>query len=291
VLQRLRSLASPPAFFLATAPGARAPRLLAEDERHARKVLRLKRGALVIGLDGRGHRWPLRVKSAGAKALELESAGPIEEVPVPGATGSICPWIEVAVSWPRRNRVEPMLSRLAQLGASAILPLDAEQRGPEEVEAAVDPASERSGRIERILREACKQCGRAWLPVIEPARTPAALAEARRGAMLGLLEPRAALAFDTWLRSIRPAPIGPGTRERPIVLVIGPEGGFTSEERKSLKEAGASPLWLGPHVLRVETAAEAAMAIAAAVHATPPSVRDALDLEPEDDVANAELAP
>lgn len=290
-MPRLRSLASPPAFFLATVPGAKAPRLLAEDERHARKVLRLKRGDLVVGLDGSGHRWPLRVRSAGTKGLELESAGPVEEVPVPGASGSSVPWIEVAVSWPRRNRVEPMLSRLVQLGASAILPLDAAQRGPEEVAETVDPGSERAGRMDRILREACKQCGRAWLPVIEPARTPAELGEARQGALLGLLEPRAPLAFDTWLRSIRPAPIGPGTRERPIVLVIGPEGGFTAEERNSLKEAGASPVWLGPHVLRVETAAEAAMAVAAAVHATPPSVRDALDLEADDVDGDAEVVP
>ena len=273
---RVRSAAPPPAFFLASVPGSGAPRLLPEDERHARKVLRLKRGALVIGLDGRGHRWRLQVRSAGPKGLELEEAGAVEEVPAPGASGSSCPWIEVAVSWPRRNRVEPMLSRLVQLGAAAILPLDPEQRGPEEVDDTGAPASERGARLDRVLREACKQCGRAWLPVIEAPRTPDALAEARRGAVLALLDPRGDIPFDTWLRSLRPSPMGPGTRERPIVLVVGPEGGFTETERRSLLETGATPAWLGPHVLRVETAAEAAMAVAVAVHAMPPSARDAL---------------
>jgi 16S rRNA (uracil1498-N3)-methyltransferase len=47
------------------------------------------------------------------------------------------------------------------------------------------------------------------------------------------------------------------------VLVIGPEGGLTEGERDALRDSGASATWLGPHVLRVETAAEAAMAIAA----------------------------
>ena len=54
----------------------------------------------------------------------------------------------------------------------------------------------------------------------------------------------------------------PASREQPLVLVVGPEGGLTEEERGALLEAGAGPVRLGPHVLRIETAAEAAVAIA-----------------------------
>jgi len=199
------------------------------------------------------------VRSLRKGALELEPAGPAELVPAPGEEGSLLPWFEVAVAWPRRNRVEDMVGRLVQLGAAAIRPLTARQRGPEEVRDA-EP------RLERVAREACKQCGRAWLPVFEDALGPAELARQRSKDSIAVLDPSGALPFDTWLRSLRPAPIGPGTRAHPIVLVIGPEGGLAEDEREALLAAGASATWLAPHVLRVETAAEAAMAVAAAVH-------------------------
>jgi len=160
-----------------------------------------------------------------------------------------------------------MVARLVQLGAAAILPLSAELRGPEEV------PEETPERLLRVARESCKQCGRAWMPRFDAARTPGELAVARRQGLLALLDPYGGLPFDTWLRSFQTSPLGVGTEERPIVLVVGPEGGFTAEERAALLEAAATPVWLGPHILRVETAAEAGMAVAAAVHALRPSSR------------------
>jgi 16S rRNA (uracil1498-N3)-methyltransferase len=254
--------ASPPAFFLAADGHSGEPRLRPEDERHAALVLRLVAGDPLVGLDGRGGRHPLRVRTVRKRSLALEPAGPAELVPAPGEAGSDLPWFEVAVAWPRRNRAEGMLDRLVQLGAAAIRPLRARQRGPEEV-------PESGARLERVAREACKQSGRAWLPELEPVLTPAELARFRAEAALAVLDPDAGLALDTWLRSLRPAPIGLGTRARPIVLVIGPEGGLADDERDVFLARGASFAWLGPHVLRVETAAEAAMAVAAVVHGRP----------------------
>ena len=254
-----RLLPTPPAFFLAEPPGERPARLVAEDAEHAIRVLRLRPGDLLLGLDGRGHRWPLRITALGTHEIGLQPAGPGEFVPAPGEAGSMLPWIELAVSWPRRNRIEGMISRLVQLGASAIFPLDARHRGPERVPAKI-PA-----RILKVAREACKQSGRTWVPEFEPACTPQDLVRSRREGALALLDPHGGLSFDTWLRSLQPSPLTHGTRTRPIVLVVGPEGGLTAEERTAFLEAGSSPVWIGPHVLRVETAAEAAMAVAAAV--------------------------
>ena len=254
-----RLLPTPAAFFLAEPPGERPARLVPEEAEHAIRVLRLRSGDLILGLDGLGHRWPLRITALGTSEVGLQPAGPAEFVPAPGEAGSVLPWVEVAVSWPRRNRVEGMVSRLVQLGASVLFPLLAQHRGPERVSAEV-PA-----RIQRVAREACKQSGRTWLPEFEPARTPQDLVRAKKDGALALLDPHGGLSFDTWLRSLQPSPLRHGTRARPIVLVVGPEGGFTAEERTALLEAGASPVWIGPHVLRIETAAEAAMAVAAAV--------------------------
>lgn len=251
-------LPAPPAFFLATPPDESSARLLPEEREHARRVLRLQAGDLVLGLDGRGHRWPLRIVQLSAREIDLEPAGPPEFTPEPGTEGAELPWIEVAVAWPRKTRVDAMVGRLVQLGAAAITPLRAEHRGPE-------PVPKRAHeRHAKLAREACKQSGRTWLPELGDAADVAELVRSRRSGALALLDPRGGLSFDTWLRSL-PASHALGTRARPIVLVVGPEGGFSSEERDLLIEAGASPVWLGPHFLRVETAAEAAMAVAAAV--------------------------
>jgi 16S rRNA (uracil1498-N3)-methyltransferase len=51
-----------------------------------------------------------------------------------------------------------------------------------------------------------------------------------------------------------PAAELPGNLDKPVALVIGPEGGFTADERTQLLQAGCAPLWLGSRILRVETA-------------------------------------
>jgi 16S rRNA (uracil1498-N3)-methyltransferase len=259
-----RSSPRAPAFFLRADADEVAPRLAPEDERHAVRVLRLASGALLHGLDGRGARVPLRVRTVRRDGLELEPAGPKELVPAPGEEGAPLPWFELAVAWPRRNRVDEMVGRLVQLGAACLRPLAARQRGPEELAGFPDR------RLERLAREACKQCGRLWLPEFAPPLAPAALAAEHARAPIAVLDPYTPLALDTLLRSLTPSPLGVGTRARPIVLVVGPEGGLAEDELEPLLSQGASRAWLGPHVLRVETAAEAAMAVAAVVHGRAP---------------------
>jgi 16S rRNA (uracil1498-N3)-methyltransferase len=250
-----------PAFFLAEEGGLEAPCLRDDDAEHALRVLRLGAGDALDGLDGRGNRLPLRIARVERGRAVLAVAGSVASVPEPGQEGSALPWFEVAVGWPRRTRVEDMVGRLVQLGAAAIRPLLCERRGPEE------PPRHPGERLLRVAREACKQSGRLWLPEFGEPLAPRALAEARSSSPIAVLAPRAGLPLDTWLRSLRPSPLGTGTRARPIVLAIGPEGGWAPEELEALEVLGASRVALGPHVLRVETAAEAAMAVAGVVHA------------------------
>jgi len=251
-------MAAPPRFFLAEPPGARPPRLEEAETLHALRVLRLAPGDACIGLDGRGRAWPLRVVAATRRELGLEVTGPAEFEPEPGGLGAPLPFIEVAVAFPRRARAEEMLRRLTQLGAARITPLRARQSGPQ---AAPDQGD---ARWLRLLREVCKQCRRSWLPELAPSLSPLELALARPGEGLALLDPQGGMSLDTWARSLRPAAEGLGTRLRPITLAIGPEGGFDEDERAALFSRGTTAVRVSPHVLRIETAAEAALAIAAA---------------------------
>jgi len=247
-----------PAFFLDGLPDQDgAVRLGPEETEHALRVLRMSPGDPAFGLDGAGGRWPLEVVEAGRRSLQLRTIGARQAEPLAGEPGAPLPWVEVAVAWPRKQRGEEMLGRLVQLGAAAITPVEARHAG------AAPLPDEPPARWERLVREHTKQCGRLWLPTLRPKASCEALAQRLGDAASALLEPGASLSFALWVRSL---PLGPsllGTRARPIVLVVGPEGGLADDERGAFLEAGATPVRLGPHVLRVETAAEAALAVIA----------------------------
>jgi 16S rRNA (uracil1498-N3)-methyltransferase len=237
-------------FLLAIAPDAGRPELRPEDAVHALRVLRLGAGDRILGLDGRGAAWPLAVRAVSAGRIELEPAGEPLREPRPGDAGARLPWIEVRVAWPRAGRPEAMLERLAQLGAMRIVAWVGERSGPHGRHAGA-----RVERLERVLAEACKQCGRLWLPELgAPLEGVAPLAAGVAGAVL---DPAAGDLLGDWAR----AELARGARR--LCLAVGPEGGLSPAELAALGAQGFRAARLGPHVLRIETAAEAALAIVA----------------------------
>ncbi|MEM1245033.1 MAG: RsmE family RNA methyltransferase, partial [Acidobacteriota bacterium] len=108
-------------------------------------------------------------------------------------------------------------------------------------------------RLRRVARSALEQSGRSRLPEVSATSWTDLLESvaSTSAVLLDIQSPDMSrspldLAGDCAerIRSV-PAPL----------LLLGPEGGFTTAERDQLIEAGAHPLWLGPRVLRAETAA------------------------------------
>ncbi|MCZ6596361.1 MAG: RsmE family RNA methyltransferase [Planctomycetota bacterium] len=260
-------------FFLAETPTGSPPRLAPGESAQVR-ARRLAPGDDLIGLDGSGGAWLLRVVRTGPGELELETVEPLPPEPPPGAEGAPLPWIEVAVAWPRNLRAEELFGRLVQLGAAAITPLRTQRSGPPATSETEHFGRERRERLHRerlhrIAREACKESDLRWLPELNAPLLPQELALARPGTTLAALEPRAGrsiegMPLDTWARSITPSAEGLGTKKHPIVLAVGPVDGFTEEERTAFRTRGATSVRVAPHVLRIETAAEAALAVVAA---------------------------
>jgi 16S rRNA (uracil1498-N3)-methyltransferase len=229
-------------FFLANGSDGRAPRLVEEDEEHLRRVLRVRVGDRITGLDGRGLRIELEVLEVGRRTLVLAPVGPEQREPAPGEPGAPLDWIEVAAPLPRGDRGEELVDRLVQLGVAAFAPLAAErsQRGRNELD------EKRRGRLERIAREACKQSRRAWGLELGAETSLESWLRARERRVLWFAQPAAP---ETLLEAAgRLAALPRGSSAQPVALAI-----------------GAIEVALGPHVQRIETAAETAAAIVAQV--------------------------
>lgn len=149
-------------------------------------------------------------------------------------------------------RFEWILEKGTELGVSAFAPINF-QRSTRGLE---DAGATKLQRWQRIIQEACEQCGRATVPELLPVSTlPQALAEI----------PSGALAIMPWEeaegRSLRDVLSGVRMRvagviiPQTVLLFIGPEGGLTSEEATLARKHGVQIVTLGSLILRAETAA------------------------------------
>jgi 16S rRNA (uracil1498-N3)-methyltransferase len=148
--------------------------------------------------------------------------------------------------------MELVIQKATELGVALIWPVVTDR-----TDAAARPALEgsRSQRWERVASGAAEQCGRAVVPELAPTVLLKDLvARAWDGARVVLLE-------TAGHASLPALPLG-GARE--LLLLVGPAGGFEPQEARALLDAGFRPASLGPRILRAETAAVAAVAIAQA---------------------------
>ena len=199
------------------------------DRHHLERVLRLRPGDAMTVADGRGA-W--RACRFGA---ELEPLGDVEH------EAAAQPRLTVAFALVKGDRPEWTVQKLTELGVDEIVPIVADRSV---VRWDTDRADRHLDRFRRVAREAAMQSRRVWLPDVRPLASFVDVA-GRRGAALvdvgGSVRPSLALN----------------------VLLVGPEGGWSDEER----ETAIPAVGLGPNVLRTETAAVAAARLWAALRA------------------------
>jgi len=161
------------------------------------------------------------------------------------------PEIAVYLSIFKFDHMEWALEKLTELGVARIVPIIAERSSQHLVGA----AEKRVERWRKIAREASQQARRIAPPEI---RDPLPL-----GKIVGLAAdvPRIVLSETEESNSLKK--VLAGCRE-PVVLAFGPEGGWTSGEIELFLQAGWKSASLGHTILRAETAAIAAVAVALA---------------------------
>ncbi len=157
------------------------------------------------------------------------------------------------------DRMEWAIEKATELGVERILPIVA-RRSEKHL---AQSAQNRVERWRRIAREAAQQSRRSDVPVVEDV-AQLKVAARREGDAVRLL-----LAEQERTRTLRKAleeALAESGDQLPVVRVaVGPEGGWAAEEEALFDSEGWKPVSLGPRILRAETAAITAMAVAAAL--------------------------
>ncbi|MDQ2663920.1 MAG: 16S rRNA (uracil(1498)-N(3))-methyltransferase [Candidatus Eremiobacteraeota bacterium] len=223
------------------APGD-AVELCGADARKIRVVLRLRAGDPIRLIDSGGTTFEARVTGDGPR-VRAELGRAIQSAP---ATRSS---VTVAQAIPKGQKMDFVVEKLTELGVASIVPFQSERSVPGCGEAKLE-------RWRRLARTAALQCGRSDVPsIVEPSTLPALLEQFHR--FDRVLMPWE-LADPVPLREILPGLL---LRAGRLLVIVGPEGGFSHEEATGAVARGASALWLGNTILRTETAALVFMAI------------------------------
>jgi 16S rRNA (uracil1498-N3)-methyltransferase len=197
-------------------------------------VLRLKSGDELLLFDGHSGEWLAQIKDAAKKRMSLRVEQRTRD---PEAVPNV--WLAFAPV--KRAQTDWLVEKATELGAAKMLPVMTRRTIAERV---------KLERLEAIAIEAAEQCGRTRLPEIVEPQPLARFIETRdTDRTLYFADEAGGEAAATAFK--------PG----PALILIGPEGGFTDEERAPIRAAPNSvAISLGPRILRAETAALAALA-------------------------------
>lgn len=226
-------------------PGAQVE-LPPQAAHHALKVLRMKAGERLILFDGNGGEWLAEILGGGGPARvallrhdEREAESPLQ--------------ITLAQGLPAGDKMDWVVEKCVELGVAAIQPLAAKRSV---IRLSAERMERRVAHWNAIAGAACEQCGRNRVPRVAPVLDlPQYLGEAKvQNALRLILAPGAATPLAALDK-----PAGP------VILMVGPEGGWEEGELQAAQVAGFRPLRLGTRVLRTETAGAAALAALQAV--------------------------
>ena len=225
----------------------RPGKLVIRDPRqahHCVRVCRVREGEAVECFDGQGARGEgqvVQVRSdeivVAVSAVRADSVPPVR--------------LHVAAALIRPTRFDWMLEKLTELGADEISPIITNRTT---IRPKAGEQRHRMERWQRLMAGAARQCGGSRIPrLYEPRPFEAFLREIASSALTLIPTLGAVDSLQSMLADVRTA--------AEVVVLIGPEGDFTSEEVRLAQAQGIRPVSLGDRVLRSETAAVALVAV------------------------------
>lgn len=215
-----------------------------EEAHHAARVSRLRVGERIRLSDGRGTAALAEATEVSAERVSLRVA---EVEYFPPSTPAL--WLAQALA--KSGRDEAAIEAATEVGVAGIIPLSTERaivkwEGMKAVSA--------RKRWQRITSEAAKQSMQPWCPDVSELTSVAELAAMSDYYTVIVLDPRATKTLAEALEGSDP--------QRPIVIAVGPEGGFTEAELGLFGTPNSCAVRLGPGILRASTAGPVALALA-----------------------------
>ncbi|MBI4796092.1 MAG: 16S rRNA (uracil(1498)-N(3))-methyltransferase [Deltaproteobacteria bacterium] len=214
----------------------------AEETHHLLRVLRLGKGARVEVFDGQGRNFAAMVEDPGSEGALLRL---VEE---------LTPWGEspldltLGIGLAKGEALDAVVRQATEMGVKKILPFISERS--EQV--TPERAARRHTRWQRLAQESLKSCRRSSLPRIERPQDFTAVLTGTETQKLLFWEENLGGGLQAILSQPRPDSVR---------ALIGPEGGFSPQEAAQARDAGFSVVSLGPRLLKVPTAAVAALTL------------------------------
>lgn len=220
-----------------------------EDAAHISRVLRMEKGDAVVVFDGSGAEYE-------AEIVEID--GGLIRAEIKAEQRTACePKIRVTLfqGIPKAGKLETVVQKAVELGAAGIVPFRADRSvaripdGPK--------GEQKIARLNKIAREAAKQCGRGVVPEVAASVSIDGMIDMIKNLdMAVMLYEELGHAGEKNLKSVLSRPA------ESIGVVIGPEGGFSAAEAERLTALpNVYAAGLGPRILRTETAGMAALAV------------------------------
>lgn len=200
----------------------------------------MQAGRELILFNGRGGEYSASITAISKKAVSVQLRDFIAEDRQSPLQ------LELAIGVSRGERMDWVLQKATELGATKITPLLTERT---EVKLNNERSDKKLEHWQQIIVSACEQCQRNLLPELSK---PVAIDE-------WLAQCNAELKFVLHHRDNQGLPASQNISS--VALLIGPEGGLSEREIEQALQQHFSPLTLGPRILRTETAPLAAISL------------------------------
>ena len=213
--------------------------LTPEQIHYVKRVLRLQDGDRLVAMDGQGQSWRGRLQ--GQQLYLEESLQERTELPLT---------VALMVALPKGNGFEEIIRPCTELGVTLFIPVLSERT-------LLKPSPQKCDRWQKIAMEAAEQSERQWVPrILEPQPLAAAFEQFANGKKYLCVTRQAAPTLYSCLIASPP---------EPLVIAIGPEGGWTETEIQQAIALDYQPVSLGKRILRTVTAPTVALALVAAL--------------------------
>ncbi|ESY11668.1 16S rRNA (uracil(1498)-N(3))-methyltransferase [Mesorhizobium sp. C386A] len=202
-------------------------------------VLRLGEGAEILVFNGRDGEWSAAIASTSKKAVRLRVLSQQRpQPPLPDLVYCFAPL--------KQGRLDYLVQKAVEMGAGILQPVITQH---------TQLAKPSIDRLRANVVEAAEQCGILAVPEVREA-------EKFERLLSGWDKERRLIFCDEDASTNNPLPALQAIPERKLALLVGPEGGFSDDERKMLRALPfVTAIPLGPRILRADTAAVAALAV------------------------------